>query len=154
MQALVNYAAVIALSAGLATAAGVSDEVVNAGETIGNSKSEAVIGSSKRSPVKLIEQRLKDLVGQQESWYVKEARYGRDAYKIGMNRPGDSVAFAEVQVEILFASKRGWTAIGAHPAAPGKTCVVFVGFRDKLPVLPRTHESAKEAMLEGRPECD
>jgi hypothetical protein len=44
--------------------------------------------------------------------------------------------------------------MASHPSAPGKSCVVFVGLREKLPILPRTHESAQEALLEGVPACD
>jgi hypothetical protein len=32
--------------------------------------------------------------------------------------------------------------------------VVFVGNRDRLPVIPRTHKHGKTALLEGIPECD
>jgi hypothetical protein len=109
---------------------------------------------SKAVPMELVDRRLRDLVGQQEAWYAKEGRYSRDAYRAGLHRNGDSTAFSEVQVEILYASKRGWTALASHHAAPGKSCVVYVGFRERLPVLPRTHESARDAMIEGIPACD
>jgi hypothetical protein len=55
---------------------------------------------------------------------------------------------------VLYASKRGWTALGSHPKEAGKTCVVFVGSRDQLPILPRTRDTAREATLEGMPACD
>ena len=104
--------------------------------------------------MELVERRLRDLVGQQESWFVQNARYGRDARRIGSARPGDTTAFFHVQVEILYAGRNGWTAIGSHPSAPGRTCVVFVGFRDRLPIVPRTHRDGNEARLEGMPACD
>ena len=106
------------------------------------------------SPLALVERRLRDLVMQQESWFVKQGRYGWNAYRAGVERKGDSTAFAEVHVEILYAGKIGWTALASHPSAPGKTCVVYVGFRERLPILPRTRQSAKEALLEGMPACD
>ena len=107
-----------------------------------------------REPMALVERRLRDLVMQQESWFVKEAHYSNNAYRAGLERKGDSTAFADVQVEVLYAGRRGWTAVGYHPKAPGKTCVIYVGFRERLPILPRTHESAREATLEGMPACD
>jgi hypothetical protein len=106
------------------------------------------------APMALVERRLRDLVMQQESWFVKQGRYGWNAYRAGLERKGDSTAFSEVHVEILYAGKIGWTALASHPSAPGKTCVVYVGFRERLPVLPRTRESAREALLEGMPACD
>ena len=107
-----------------------------------------------KAPMALVERRLRDLVMQQESWFVKQGRYGWNAYRAGVERKGDSTAFAEVHVEILYAGKIGWTALASHPSAPGKTCVVYVGFRERLPILPRTRASAKEALLEGMPACD
>jgi hypothetical protein len=59
-----------------------------------------------------------------------------------------------VQVEILFAGKTGWSALASHPDASGKTCVVYVGSRDRLPVVPRTHQDARDAVAEGIPACD
>lgn len=109
---------------------------------------------SSRKPMELVELRLRELVGQQESWFVQNARYGRDARRIGNARPGDETAHFEVQVEILYAGKRGWSAIGSHPKAPGRTCVVYVGYRERLPILPRTHADGRSATLEGIPACD
>lgn len=111
-------------------------------------------GTRKASPMDLVDRRLRDLVSQQESWFAKEGRYGRNAYRAGLLRHGDSTAFEEVQVEILYAGKIGWTALASHPSAPGKSCVVYVGFRERLPILPRTHQSARDALLEGIPACD
>lgn len=111
-------------------------------------------GTDRPEPLELVDRRLRDLVVQQEAWFAKEGRYGRNAYRAGLLRSGDSTAFAEVHVEILYAGKVGWTALASHPAAPWKSCVVYVGFRERLPIMPRTHESAREATLEGIPACD
>jgi hypothetical protein len=53
---------------------------------------------SSKEPLALVDRRLRDLVIQQESWFAKEGRYGRDAYRIGVLRSRDSTSFVDVQV--------------------------------------------------------
>jgi len=105
-------------------------------------------------PMSLVDRRLRDLVVQQETWFAKEGRYGRNAYRAGQLREGDSTAYEQVEVEILYAGTVGWTALGAHPSARGKSCVIFVGARDRLPMIPRTHKEGRTADFEGIPACD
>lgn len=106
------------------------------------------------SPMAVTDRRLRALVSQQEAWYVGHARYGNDITQVARSAQRADPAMAEVQVQILYASKRGWTAIASHPDAPGQSCVVFVGYREKLPMIPRTRGNAMEATDEGRPACD
>lgn len=106
------------------------------------------------TPMALVDRRLRLLVVEQETWYAQQARYGRDVAKLSRpSAPGDS-AMQAVQIEVIHADTRGWTAIASHPSAPGRNCVVYVGFRERLPWIPRTRAEAFEARDEGRPTCD
>lgn len=106
------------------------------------------------APLDVVSRRLKVLVGQQESWYADHGSYGTQPGK--MRRATDSsVAGADlVQVQVLYAGKKGWTAIASHPDAPGKNCVVYVGVRNSLPLVPRTRANATDASSEALPACD
>ena len=97
--------------------------------------------------------RLRDLVVQQESWYAAHNAYGRNVALVAAVAPGDSSA-RDVQIQILFANSRGWSAIASHPNAPGRSCVAYVGLPEALPIIPRTRLEANEALLEGIPACD
>jgi hypothetical protein len=98
--------------------------------------------------------RLRALVVQEEAWYAVNGTYGRDAGKVATAQHDTSSTTGRVQVEILYAGKQGWTAIASHPDAPGKSCVVFVGVRDRFPIVPRTRADGNSAVMEGIPACD
>lgn len=97
--------------------------------------------------------RLRELVVQQESWRAQNKTYGRNAARIAGLAPGDSAA-SHVQVQILFANSKGWSAIASHPNAPGRSCVAFVGGPESVPMVPRTRAEANVATMEGIPSCD
>lgn len=97
--------------------------------------------------------RLRDLVVQQESWYAQNKVYGRNVTRVASLAPGDSTT-SHVQVQILFANSKGWTAIASHPDAPGRSCVAFVGTPESVPMVPRTRAEANVATMEGIPACD
>ena len=102
----------------------------------------------------LVDRRLRLLVSQQEASYADHGRYTKDVGQVSAKRaPADS-ALDAVSVQIVHADRRGWTAMASHPGAPGRSCVVFVGFREALPYIPRTRLEANEARDEGRPACD
>ena len=105
-------------------------------------------------PMAVVDRRLRLLVTQQERWYSEHARYGTSVASIARKDNVYNASMDKVDVQVLYASSRGWTAIAAHPDAPGRTCVVFVGFRERLPLIPRTRADAKDAVDEGRPMCD
>jgi hypothetical protein len=98
--------------------------------------------------------RLKALVGEQEAWYADHGTYSTNATKIARNATRADASMQTVQVQVLFASKKGWTAMASHPDAPGKSCVVYVGYRTSLPMIPRTRADAVEAAQEGKAACD
>lgn len=97
--------------------------------------------------------RLRDLVVQEESYFAKNGIYGRNLIRVQAAAPGDTTA-NDVQIQILFANKRGWSAIASHPDAPGRSCVAFVGSTEAVAMIPRTRRDANVATLEGIPACD
>jgi hypothetical protein len=109
-------------------------------------------GSS--AAVSLTERRLKALVGDQESWYSDHGQYSTNAYAVARNATRADSALEKVQIQVLYAGKKGWTAMASHPDAPGKTCVIYVGYRSSLPMVPRTRADALDAASEGKPTCD
>ena len=98
------------------------------------------------------------LVSQEESWYSDHGSYGKDVAALPPAKQSDTATAGDtldlVQIQVLYANKRSWTAIASHPAAPGKTCVIFVGDRESLPIVPRTRADANEARTEAIPACD
>ncbi|MES2525401.1 MAG: hypothetical protein V4617_22110 [Gemmatimonadota bacterium] len=110
------------------------------------------------APMALVDRRLRLLVSQEESFFVGHSRYGADVAKVAKSRPATvsaaDRALENVQVQVIYAHSKGWTAVATHPSAPGKSCVVYVGFRETLPIIPRTRADAAEAVDEGRPVCD
>lgn len=105
-------------------------------------------------PMAVIDRRLRLLVSQQERFYAQQSRYGKDVAQVAQRDVSKDRAMDAVQVQVLYADRRGWTAIASHPGAAGKTCVVYVGYREALPLIPRTRADAAEARDEGRPACD
>jgi len=95
--------------------------------------------------------RLKAMVRDQEAWYSDHRRYSKDVNAVQSAATRADASFEGVQLQVLFADRRGWTAMASHPDAPGKSCVIFVGYRT---LVPRTRGSALEATTEGLPVCD
>ena len=100
------------------------------------------------------ERRLKALVADQESWYAYHGQYSSNAYSAARNATRADPSLEKVQIQVLYAGKKGWTAMASHPDAPGKTCVIYVGYRSSLPLIPRTRADALDAAAEGKPTCD
>lgn len=96
--------------------------------------------------------RLRDLVVQQESFYAQNKSYTKNVARVVGLAPGDTSA-NHVEVQILFANSKGWSAIASHPDAPGRSCVAFVGV-GAVPIVPRTRAEANVATMEGIPACD
>lgn len=100
------------------------------------------------------ERRLKALVVDQEHWYAGHARYGVNPNSVAQASTRADTRLEKVQVQVLYAGKKGWTAIASHPDAPGKNCVIYVGDRASLPMVPRTRAGAVDASVQGEPACD
>ena len=115
-------------------------------------------GRSKRNaadaPMALVDRRLRLLVTQQEVWFSEKARYDREVPRVARLDAVQDTLLNAVQVQVIYATTKGWTAIASHPGAPGKSCVVFVGRRESIPIIPRTRLDAAVAEDEGRPACD
>lgn len=101
-----------------------------------------------------IKTRLRSLVVQEEQFYSDNGVYGRNVNRMSSKSAGDSASLNRVQVQILWAGKRGWSATASHPDAPGKSCTIYVGDREKFPILPRTRAEGLEASMDGIPACD
>ncbi len=95
--------------------------------------------------------RLKAMVRDEEAWFSDHGLYSKDVNAVKSAVTHANASFEGVQVQILFADRRGWTAMASHPDAPGKSCVIFVGYRT---LVPRTRGAALEATAEGVPVCD
>lgn len=105
-------------------------------------------------PMDVVAMRLTDMVGDQEAFYADHASYGTHPTRRQRADSTNRAALEQVQVQVLYAGKKGWTAIASHPDAPGKNCVVYVGYRTSLPMIPRTRADATDAVVEGQPVCD
>jgi hypothetical protein len=106
------------------------------------------------APLDQAARRLRAMIADQEAWYSSHGRYGMNAWTVSRDKTRADASFEEVQVQVLYAGRKGWTAIATHPDAPGKSCVVFVGDRNGFPIVPRTRADALDASAEGRPVCD
>ena len=98
--------------------------------------------------------RLRNLVVQEEQFYADNGTYSRDVSRLSARVAGDTASVNHVQVQILWAGKKGWNAIASHADAPGKSCTIYVGDREKFPIVPRTRAEGIEASMEGIPACD
>ena len=97
--------------------------------------------------------RLRDLVVQEEAYYAQNKTYTRNVKLVSGVTLGDSTANG-VQIEILFANSKAWTAVASHSNAPGRSCVAYVGHPEALPLMPRTRLEGNSATMEGMPACD
>jgi hypothetical protein len=105
-------------------------------------------------PMDIVALRLTNMVGDQESLYADQGSYGTHPARRPSADTTNRAALEQVQVQVLYAGKKGWAAMASHPDAPGKNCVVFVGQRTSLPMIPRTRADAVDAAVEGQPACD
>lgn len=111
-------------------------------------------GAATAETMRDVSERLRALVSEEEGFYSREARYTKRIGDVRRFRQKRDTTLDAVQVEVIYATTRGWSAVGTHPAAPGKSCVIFVGDRNAFPIMTRTREKALDALREGRPVCD
>ncbi|MGV3707892.1 MAG: hypothetical protein ACO1Q7_03560 [Gemmatimonas sp.] len=97
--------------------------------------------------------RLRELVVQEEAYYSQNKAYSRNVNRVSALSKPDSTT-SSVQIEILYANSKGWTAVASHPNAPGRTCVAYVGNPEAIPMIPRTRHEGNSASMEGIPACD
>lgn len=103
--------------------------------------------------VNVMKARLRELVVQEETFYAQNKVYTRNVNRVSaLSKPDSSTN--SVQIEILFANSKGWTAVASHPNAPGRTCVAYVGNPESIPMIPRTRHEGNSASMEGIPACD
>ncbi len=108
----------------------------------------AMTGFAKRAaaqdPLAAAKADLRRLVSQNEVYHAKNKRYASDLGAIPGFKPSPGVT-----VSVGQATATGWSASAATAAAPGKSCVIFVG---NVPA-PRT-QSLGLTGQEAVPVCD
>jgi hypothetical protein len=97
---------------------------------------------------------LRALVAREESYFADHGSYTTDLAALGFYEKGRRLSPDSARVQVLFAGGRGWTAMATHRAAPGKSCVAFVGSKDDIVKVPETRGERKQAVEEGVPTCD
>lgn len=105
-------------------------------------------------PMQVTARRLESMVREQEAWYAGHSTYTTNAGALVSTAKPATAGFEKVQVQVLYAGKKGWTAMASHPDAPGKSCVIYVGYRSALPMIPRTRTDAVDAAQEAKAACD
>jgi hypothetical protein len=94
---------------------------------------------------------LHGLVDLQEKYFKAHGTYTTEGSALGIfpSKSGQPV------VQVIFAGGRGWSGIVQDSKIKGRSCVVFVGFKDELPGgAPRTHLKSLAAEHEAIPVCD
>jgi hypothetical protein len=94
---------------------------------------------------------LRQLVTQEERYWMDHGTYTTDVAALGLYPP---ITKDGVWAQVIFAGGRGWTGMATHPAARGRSCVVYVGAPDELPRLPTTRAQKTTPDREGLPACD
>ena len=100
-----------------------------------------------------IRARLRELVDAQEEYFLANRTYTSNLNALRL--PAAERARSQVVLEVTHAGGRAWQATGRHPVLLGKSCVIFVGLVEGLP-MPRTKLDHRRptASQEGVTVCD
>ena len=93
---------------------------------------------------------LRDLVTAQETYFVAHDSYTTDGRALDIF----PTKHGQVQTQVTFASRDGWTGTATEPSLKGKNCVMFVGLLKSLPRGAPKTLGGKVATEEGVPVCD
>jgi hypothetical protein len=96
---------------------------------------------------------LKDIVVQEEVFYSTARRYTKDTADLIAVRP-PSLRDSNQFVVIHFAGQEAWSAEGTDTRFPTKSCVIYIGRRMDIPVVPATRESHLSPQRAGIIRCD
>ncbi|MEP6835459.1 MAG: hypothetical protein ABJB74_18885, partial [Gemmatimonas sp.] len=91
--------------------------------------------------------RLRELVVQEEAFYAQNKSYTKNVNKLAPTVTLKDSVSNGVQIEILFAGSKGWSAVASHSNAPGRSCVAYVGQAESIPVMPRTRLEGNSATM-------
>lgn len=99
------------------------------------------------TPASVLKSALRNVVAAQDKYRESHATFASSVEALRVN------SGAEVRIQILGATPKGWRAKATHRARPGRSCVVFVG-RLAGVEAPRTDGDAEMAGEERVPLCD
>lgn len=106
--------------------------------------------------ISTVKSALRNLVTAQEQYYSEHGSYTTDLKALGFyhRHPMGTPRTDSVGVQVAFAGGRGWTGVGQHIALRGKSCAIYVGFADEIPLMTKTAKEKQAPTDEGAPLCD
>jgi len=113
------------------------------GNRRGQKGAESTIAGTEESFAR-VRKSLRRLVAAEESFFAENGAYSRDLSVIGFTPEKNTT------VRLLWVTRDGWAASGAHPDLPDRDCVVFVG---QVHAPPTTLKYVRQGR-EGVPVCD
>jgi hypothetical protein len=97
--------------------------------------------------------RLLLLVESQEAHFADHGTYTTSL--TALHLAGKGQPRSPVVIDITHAARKGWRAAAWHSAHPNKSCVIFVGKIDQLPIAATKSDARKpDTTQEGQPVCD
>jgi hypothetical protein len=91
-----------------------------------------------------IRRALRRLVTAEQAFYAENGTYTEDLERVGFRGDGRTT------ISFVWLRRDGWIASGAHPALPGRSCVIYVG---RVKAAPNSMMYVRGAR-EGVPTCD
>lgn len=95
---------------------------------------------------------LRNMVTAQEKYWADHGSYTTDLSALGLY-PAPAGTRPAALPQVIFAGGRGWSGIAVNRRL-NRSCVIFVGNADELPLIPRTTRSRVIAANEGEPACE
>lgn len=99
------------------------------------------------SPTVLMRVDLRNLVRSQDAYFATQGIYARRTEPLALQ----FLWHRGVEIRILHADTRSWSAEAVHDGAPGKSCVIWFG---APPERPRTDRQGRQPARSGVPVCD
>lgn len=97
-----------------------------------------------------VQRALRAAVAAQEQYYNAHKTYAASASALARLLPPTP----RVSIQIMHADDRGWTGAGRSQAAPGRSCVIYIGLANAIPELPATDRERRRPTREAIPVCD
>jgi len=117
-----------------------------------NAQTVQVDPDSVQQAIKEMAAALRNLVVAQEKHWSEHGTYTTDLSALGLY-PAPKGSRPEFLAQVAFAGGRGWSGIAVHRRYR-KSCVIYVGFANELPLVPRTERDRIQASGEGEPACE
>jgi hypothetical protein len=110
-------------------------------------RAQGPIAAWQSTPASILKNALRNVVAAQDKYRATHPGFATSMEALQL-QPG-----ADVKIQIMGATPKGWRAKAMHQARPGRSCVVFVGTLNGLE-LPRTDGDGEMAGEERVPLCD